>query len=147
MPLPIKIPDVQFNAWDKLISRFMRAGARPRIKFKTLQTDRDHGGLALPNLKEYYLAAHLRNIVCWCFPAVEGQWKQIELSMGKSPPQTRLVEKSRISNLNNHIVENTLLIWHEVVNKYNLGSNIKILSWPSCFLPGRLDPTFSCWIK
>ena len=35
MALPIRIADSHFNAWDRLISRFIWSGARPRIKFKT----------------------------------------------------------------------------------------------------------------
>lgn len=83
MALPIKIPDSEVNAWDKVISQFIWAGATPRIKYKMLQIIKEHGGLPLPNLKEYYFAAHLRNIVCWCSPEVEAQWKQSEWSMGE----------------------------------------------------------------
>ena len=52
----------RFKFWDKFVSRFIWAGGRPRVRFKTLQLDKEHGGLALPNLNEYYLAAQLRYI-------------------------------------------------------------------------------------
>lgn len=55
--LPVRVPDPQFTAWDKLISRFIWAGAMPRIRLKTLQLDKENGGLALPNFGEYYYAA------------------------------------------------------------------------------------------
>ena len=35
--LPIEIPEKQFRLWDKIISRFIWSGHRPRIKFETLQ--------------------------------------------------------------------------------------------------------------
>uniref|UniRef100_A0A672G4V1 Reverse transcriptase domain-containing protein n=1 Tax=Salarias fasciatus TaxID=181472 RepID=A0A672G4V1_SALFA len=46
MSLPISISDSQFNVWDKLISRFLWAGAKPRIKFKTLQINKEKGRMA-----------------------------------------------------------------------------------------------------
>ena len=69
--LPVRIPDSQFSAWDKLISRLIWAGARPRIRLRTLQLDKENGGLALPNFREYYHAAKLRYVVYWCSP---GPW-------------------------------------------------------------------------
>lgn len=34
--LPVDIPDKQFRIWDKIISRFIWNGKRPRVKFETL---------------------------------------------------------------------------------------------------------------
>ena len=59
LSLPVSVHEFQFTAWDKLTSRFIWAGARPRIRFKTLQ-------LGLPDLREYYYAVHIRYIVYWC---------------------------------------------------------------------------------
>ncbi len=61
--LPVRVPQSQFEVWDKLISRFIWAGARPRIKLRTLQIDKENGGIALPKFKEYYYTAQLRYIV------------------------------------------------------------------------------------
>lgn len=71
--LPIEIPEKQFRTWDKVISRFMWNGERPRIKFETLQIEKHKGGMALPNLKEYFHAAHIKPVICWC--AKEVKWK------------------------------------------------------------------------
>lgn len=35
--LPLDIPDQQFQEWDKLISRYIWQGRRPRIKYQNLQ--------------------------------------------------------------------------------------------------------------
>lgn len=35
--LPVEVPTRQFMEWDKLISRFIWNGRKPRIKYKTLQ--------------------------------------------------------------------------------------------------------------
>uniref|UniRef100_A0A3B3BI18 Uncharacterized protein n=1 Tax=Oryzias melastigma TaxID=30732 RepID=A0A3B3BI18_ORYME len=82
MSLPIVVPNSYFVTWDKLISRFIWGGKKPRIKYKTLQLDKEHGGLALPNLKQYYYAAQLKYIACWCAPEIKAQWKQIEMNLG-----------------------------------------------------------------
>lgn len=44
LSLPVRIPDSQFTTWEKQISWFIWAGARPRVKFKTLQLDKGKGG-------------------------------------------------------------------------------------------------------
>lgn len=149
LSLPVRIPDPQFTAWDKQISRFIWAGARPRVKFKTLQIDKEHGGLALPNLKEYYYAAQLRYIVYWCSPEYQARWKHIELNLGQSQPQARLGGKEYTDlKGENYIIEESLKIWKEVVKKYKLAGDSKLLIWPSRtprFRPGEMDKTFERW--
>ena len=61
--LPIEIPISQFKEWNKKISRFIWGRKRPWIKYATLQIPKDKGGLALPNLLEYYYAAQTRVLV------------------------------------------------------------------------------------
>lgn len=43
--------------WDKLISRFIWQGQKPRIMVPRLQLAKDVGGFALPFQKDYYIAA------------------------------------------------------------------------------------------
>ena len=90
LSLPGSVPESQFTACDKLISRFIWAGGRPRIRFKTLQLDKEIGGLALQDLREYQYAAQIRFIVYWCSQEYQARWKDIELNIYQAPPQTRL---------------------------------------------------------
>ena len=53
--IPVAVTQIQFDEWDKYISRFIWGGKRPRNMFETLQLLK--GGMALPNLKEYFHAA------------------------------------------------------------------------------------------
>lgn len=149
LSLPVRIPESQFKAWDKLISRFIWAGGRPRVKFKTLQLEKEFGGLALPNLKEYYFAAQLRYIVYWCSPNYEARWKHIELNLGQSHPQAMLGGKEYTHHKgDNFIVEETLSIWRHVVGKYKLAGDSKLLIWPSQtlkFRPSGIDNAFVKW--
>lgn len=41
-----------------------------------MQLSKDKGGMALPNLKEYYYAAQIRSLVC--DPQFRARWKEIE---------------------------------------------------------------------
>ena len=139
----------RFKFWDKFVSRFIWAGGRPRVRFKTLQLDKVHGGLALPYLNEYYLAAQLRYIVYWCSPEYEARWKHIELNLDQSQPQARLCGKEYTDQKGgNYIVEESLGIWREVVKKYGLTEDCKLLIWPSqthTFGPSGTDHTFVWW--
>jgi len=149
LSLPIKIPDEQFKKWDKQITRFIWAGHRPRIRFKTLQISKDKGGLALPDLKKYYYAAQLRYVVYWCAQEYEARWKEIEMRLEEGRPQARLGEKEKMTRgRGNMILLNTFRIWREVVKKYDLEREIKLLIWPAqslSFRPGKQDATFSRW--
>lgn len=73
--LPIKIPQGKFKIWDKMISRFIWNGKRPRIKYSTLQLGKEKGGMGLPKLKDYYRAAQLRPIIMWCDKDYNAKWK------------------------------------------------------------------------
>lgn len=78
--LPLKVPEEQFKEWDKWIMRFIWQGKKSRILYRTLQLPKERGGLSLPSLKDYYIAAQLRPIVCWCNPDYKARWKQIDFS-------------------------------------------------------------------
>ena len=74
--IPQIIPETQFRYWDKLISRFIWAGKRPRVRYKTLQLPKEKGGLSLPNLKQYaFYAAQVKFLVCTCCPLYQERWK------------------------------------------------------------------------
>uniref|UniRef100_A0A3B3I5T5 Reverse transcriptase domain-containing protein n=1 Tax=Oryzias latipes TaxID=8090 RepID=A0A3B3I5T5_ORYLA len=149
LALPVHIPDEQFVKWNKQLIRFIWNGKKPRVRLKTLQLEKAKGGLALPSLQEYYLAAQLRSIIYWCSADYHSKWKQIELDYGSCPPQARLGEKIQVvTTEQNPIVEFVIKTWWEVVNKYKLGNNHKILIWPSHstgFKAGQLDNTFKKW--
>lgn len=148
--LPITIPDSQFVKWDKEISRFLWKGTKPRVKFKTLQLEKEKGGLGLPNFKNYFLAAQIKYIIGWCSPNYYSKWKQIELNYGILNLQTRLGEKiHQPPKEGNQIVETTIKIWWDTMKKCKLENDCKMLIWPSHsskFTGGQLDFTYKKWI-
>ena len=87
LSLPIKIPQEKFKIWDKMISRFIWNGKRPRIKYSTLQLGKEKGGMGLPKLKDYYRAAQLRPIIMWCDKDYNAKWKDIEKVVADTPTQ------------------------------------------------------------
>lgn len=91
--LPIEIPEKQFFEWDKIISRYLWKGKQPRIRYKTLELGKNKGGVAPPCLKDYYTAAQLRPIVCWCNGNYSASWKEIESSLCRDVPIQAMIAK------------------------------------------------------
>lgn len=65
-----------------------------RIRFQTLQLPKDKGGMALPCLEDYYRAAQLQFLVCWCVPTCDAKWKALEQSQINIPLQSLLGDKA-----------------------------------------------------
>lgn len=91
--LPTEVPQTQFVAWDRTISRFIWGGKKPRVRYETLQLPKDKEGMGLPKLKEYFYAAQLRYIVCWCKSEYTAKWKEMENECGGYPIQTIIGDK------------------------------------------------------
>jgi len=81
--LSLELSDEQFQEWDKYISRYIWPGRRPRFKYQNLQLAKNKGGVALPCLKDYYIAAQLRPLICWCNPKYVARWKEIESAISE----------------------------------------------------------------
>ena len=151
--LPIEIPAKQFREWDKHFSRFIWNNKRPRVRYSTLQQPGERGGMALPCLKDYYLSAQLRYLVCWCNPSYEARWKDIELSLIEIPIQSVLGCPGRFNDvhqLHNHCTSFSLKMWSDVVKKYQLCREIGVLSWPAFhphFPPALQDHRYKQWTK
>lgn len=63
--LPIPIATSTFDLLNRLISRFIWQGKRPRVQLKTLQLSKESGSPAVPNLKLYYWEAQLKPLTTW----------------------------------------------------------------------------------
>ena len=88
--VPIEKPEQYFLEWDKILSRFIRVGKKPRIKYKTLQLLKEKGGLSLPclrntikQLKYWHQLDGIRNYRL--------RWKESKMSTGKGLPVNTLV--------------------------------------------------------
>lgn len=154
LSLPVKIPKSQFQKWDKLISRFIWAGKRPRVRYTTLQLSKENGGMALPNLKEYFHAAQMRPLVYWCNEEYVARWKDIELKTFLNPIQTYIGEREIPVHLKDNAMDSisklTLEIWHVITKKLKIGKELGLLKWfafDKDFIPGRHDHKFKQWME
>lgn len=91
--------------------------------------------------------------MCWCNPAYEARWKDIELSSMDIPIQSVLGCTSRVNQalqLQNQFVVFSLGVWLEVVKRFQLHGEIGVLSWPAYdprFLPASQDYRFRQWAR
>ena len=127
LSLPVEVPVKQFRDWNQHIARFIWDKKRPRVKLSILQLPEERGGMALPSLKDYYVAAQLRPLVYWCNSSYVAKWKTMELSLADVPLQSLLGGiglGKETSQTASQWVNFSLKIWGVVVLK-NSSSRIK----------------------
>lgn len=151
LSLSVRIPDPQFTAWDKQISRLIWGGRRPRVKFKTLQLDKQREGRpCFTQLKRIFLRCSAEIHGMLVFSRILCQMEEEKLTHSRSLPQTRLGDKHhRHQEDDNFTVSKTLKTWTDIVREYTLEGDCKFLLWPSqttLFIPGQTDKTFTTWI-
>ena len=150
--LPIEIPQTQFTSWDKMISRFIWNGKRPRVRFKTLQLQRERGGLSLPNLKEYFHAAQLKYVACWCRPDYTAKWKEMEKTVGSCPIQNIIGDKETFRNVTKQmdsITRFTMDLWFRILRYNRAEKDAYLLKWvafDSKFKPTGQGGGFGRWV-
>ena len=148
--LPIPVPTSTFNSLNKLISRFVWQGKRPRIRFKTLQLAKTDGGLALPNFKYYFWAAQLKPLTTWIEDDESTRWLKIEKHLCTQAQLAALPFSGHNINTDAMSVWSrfTIKIWKEVQKEFRMSTLISGLSSIGCmrgFVPSRLDAGFGRW--
>lgn len=109
------------------------------------------GGMALPNLKEYFHAAQLRPVVCWCAKDHEAKWKNLELNVqgrGNSSLTGDEEEAKDLFKQIDAITQFSLKLWYSIVRKYKLEADLPLLRWIAYdrhFTPNTLDQRFQQW--
>lgn len=78
--LPVRIPNLFFRQLQGIFTRFVWAGKSMRMKFKTLIQPKDLGGIGIPDLNSYKLAAHCE-VNRWMCHGEYKQWVKIEQSV------------------------------------------------------------------
>lgn len=151
--LPTEISTKQFSEWDRILSRFIWQGKKPRVRFKTLQLSKREGGMAVPHLKDYFYSAQIRPLMNLCNPGYGARWKDIELTLFKDPPIHAVLGnkdlRTFINSVQNPWIKFQLKIWNSVREEYKLQDNLRIIRWCAYdpdFKPNQLDPRFKNWI-
>lgn len=78
--LPIKVPQSFFIVLHSILLSILWKHKKSRIKFSLLPRSKEHGGMGLPDFKNYYLASHLTKVIDWhCLMILKigWHWKQV----------------------------------------------------------------------
>ena len=150
--LPVEVSPKQFSELDKIISRFIWQGKKPRVRFKTLQLPKEHGGMSLPNFKDYFFAGQIRPLIHLCNPSFQARWKDIEVSSEVDPPiQAALPHKQLgglVDKVQNPWIKVQLKIWNMIKDEYKLNNKLQIIQWcvydPE-FKANVIDKGFTSW--
>lgn len=81
------------------------------------------GGMALPNLENYYKAAQLRPIAKWCDEEHRAKWKDIARKVANIPTQSLIGNPKLSKSLQESIdtiISHTLNIWFDLVKRHKL---------------------------
>lgn len=150
--LPLRFPIKSITELERSFSKFIWRGKRPRVRMKTLQLPVDRGGQALPNLKFYNWACHIRTIWIWLQshldlkPCVD-EWAASPYSL-----LSLITNNSGLKSLpdirNNPIISHTVKVWQDVmafVGRRGLLSSLTPLIHNRDFLPGVQKSIFHRW--
>lgn len=148
--LPIFLPKSFFQSTNRLISSFIWGGKQPRIRREFLEKPKKDGGLALPNLLNYYWAANLQKIIYW-FHSPHIEWCEAEAKSCKLTSLAVLITmKSPFSPSqfsSSPVVISTLKIYNQFRQAFQL-TDFSLES-PICnnhlFPAANLDATFKQW--
>lgn len=149
--LPMQPPPTFFKITHSQFSKFIWAGKRARIRLSTLQRPKEEGGLAVPDLKLYFLAFQIRSIHVWMDPESKIPWRPIEarLTCPNHLTDIPFIQTGRKSTLRyGIIISSTLKAWRDA--EKTLGGPFKLtLSSPlwnnPCLMSGKQPFTSPIW--
>ena len=112
-----EIPQTYFTTLDKLLTQLLWAGKRVRVGLSTLKRTWEKGGMEVPDLEMYYLAAHLQHAIHWLDEddnwekqLIKGTWSLEDL-----PRVLMMGQKTPVGTP--YIVEHTCRLWERVVKR------------------------------
>lgn len=138
--LPKDVPKSVFDLLNKIISKFVWQGKRPRIRLKIIQSSKTNGGLGLPNFRFYFWAAQLRPLVSWMRKDTQTRWINIEKSLCSMP--LKIVPFSSVSLKNASMGQWTIQRSFGLSKKISSAASIGYLN---DFAPSRTDVGFKKW--
>ena len=88
--------------------------------------------MGLPCLLEYYYAAQLRPLICWCNPGYYAMWKDLEMAMSGIPLQAIISDGALTKHLldkANPLIGLSLKIWKQTQKLCNMQKTAKLSKW------------------
>lgn len=144
--LPLLVPNASFKQWDNLLRKFLWNEKKPRVKIKTLQQRKEMGGLALPNLANYFNAAQIKPILIMNNKKWNPKWKIMEADLvGQCNawfPKTK-------TKLHNFTAKHTAKIWKRLSRAVKTDDKdwicLRDIQQDPEFLPNKEDRGFNLW--
>lgn len=113
LPLPLSN---KFYDKLKLFGQFIWNNRKARLRLKLLYLPYERGGLQLPNLRWYYMAAQLTAASYYFYTAAPTAWVNIEQESVPDLPLKLYLYSSDIKTLKKHtknpFLKNTISVWH-----------------------------------
>ena len=149
--IPVLLPSKVVKIIEGWLSSFIWSKRRPRLKLAKLQLSVSEGGLELPNIKWYQVAAQLRFVAAWLKGDRSSIWLDIEAAQCDCPLRNLLFLKDPKTVrrfCNNPIVSNTLKAWRVarlLEGRAKVTSPLTSIQGNPDFPPGLNDPGFNSW--
>uniref|UniRef100_A0A8C5N274 Reverse transcriptase zinc-binding domain-containing protein n=1 Tax=Leptobrachium leishanense TaxID=445787 RepID=A0A8C5N274_9ANUR len=135
--LPIAIPSSFFLMLRKEFLSFVWPKGRPRVGMAVLCRPKTRGGLALPDMKQYYTACHLLRIIDWSASNSDKRWLDLERTLSAYPlwavPWFPPVAPQGAPSDPNPVAV-TLRLWHKCKSTHGLSTALSPLL-PLCHNP------------
>lgn len=113
--LPLAIPKVDLHKWQTMLNTFIWSNRRHRILHKTMRLSRNRGSVGVPDIRLYFEAAQLANVLRILSSDLKTDWMSMEFDNpnGQTPQEIiRTPSQRRPTSLkNNPYCAITLQIW------------------------------------
>lgn len=150
--LPLPLPQSFFDNLNKVFSRFVWNNKKARLRLRLLYLPYERGGLQLPNLRWYYIAAQLTSASYYFHTDAPPIWVTIEQqSIPNLPLSSYLYSanlKTQRKQTKNPFLKNTINIWynaHKHIGHHSSLSQFTPLYGNEDFKPGKQDKGFKLW--
>uniref|UniRef100_A0A3B5R0Z3 Reverse transcriptase domain-containing protein n=1 Tax=Xiphophorus maculatus TaxID=8083 RepID=A0A3B5R0Z3_XIPMA len=150
--LPLPLSDSFYDSLDKLFNQFIWSNRKARLRLKLLYLPYERGGLQVPNLRWYYMAAQLTSATHYFCPTTPPAWVDIEQQSVPDFPLNTFLYSSDLKTLKKTtkkpFLKNTIINWyaaHKHVGEHPELSQFAPIWGNERFIPGKNDGGFKLW--
>lgn len=133
-----------------MICRYVWNRRHPRLARSLLTRSKREGGLALLDIKRYYLAVTLSRISDWKYHKDSKLWVSLEIALGGTDLYSLIWIPRKYRSLSNDtfpLTRSTLKNWDLICkkHKWHYNSHLMPLTGHNYFPPGNIDPRLHSW--
>ena len=150
--LPIPIPAKFFKQLNIKLRQFIWNKKKTRVAFSILTSITAHGGMNLPDIRNYYYAAILDQMKYWFSPQKDKLWLNIEQDSTKASDLYTLalanIVLPKVVNPNLLSIKATLFAWKHILSKSrHLGNKSKLYLPTEIINYCKIRMSVDDWIK